>query len=784
VANNFNSNAFETAVVTGAPSPPSFSDPSGRLWLSELANSPVRAPAEGSAAQSQIGQDAQISKADANTSGRYKLEPKLHKSKPGETIPFLAHQQLGASASAAEIDKYIEQIYQVNHLKHDEKLKNEQEIMLPGRTADGGIVLLKSSGDIETRYSGRTEIDRSDNSHILITGMGGHDGLFEHHSGIRVEDNFNAVVNDHRIHQFTRDRDQKSLVYIDDKKVLKEREHLDKLAASAITGQHQLETFRFNMAAMEDRASDWGISHQEIIDTYKHVEQLLAHHSGKTLLDDTTRTHLAQQIMSYAARPCVDQGFHNTCLEASLQARIFAMHPADAARLVKDIALKGTYVAADGTKVELAPTPHDQSKEYPTPDNHRDFASEIFQVVAANIHYAQSNKENAMNSSGAPYKTVAYEQREPIPNSSPSDSGERLIEKTIVSKDVVQTRELPEHAPGLTDDDSIKVSWAITGIKEPMVELAHADLSLDKLGTTKLVNEFSDEKGLAADLQILKGQPKKSMVLVRVDAMDEPFWHEYGCGSEGKDNAPHSIAVQVGGDNLVLADNHWGQQHRHDTGAPLTVHKLYELSLRTNSKELVDDLTNDRNAAKSSIGPGQEMDLLRHEQAAGLLQPGEFTEKLEQIIDNNFVSPSGSKPFDQTSHDVYACIVPNLPNIDRIEIKSHENKIGMIQDPDFDALFISEHVAMTRRMQWSLTSPALPMTEDAVESKKMSEILAALPEERRNKIQSELTKQESTLAGRTIISPSRFKLHLDLTPTPFHSPSPLFFPPIKKPAEN
>jgi hypothetical protein len=781
VANNFTNNALETPEATGVPSGQRSSGVSGRLWFSELAKIPQQANEQGADAQNQIGQDAQASKADASLSGPYKLEPKLHKSQPGETIPLLARQQLGVSASSADVDKYIAQIYQVNHLKHQAKLRNDQEIMLPGCTTDGGTVLLRSNGDTETTYSGRTEIDRSDRSHILRTSMPAHDAFFEHHSGMRVEDNFNAIVSDHRLHQFTRYGDQKQLVYIDDKKVSKERERLDKLAATAITGQHQLETFRFDMAVMEDRASDWGLSHEDIIGTYKQVEELLSPHSGNKLLDDTTRTHLAQQIMSYAARPCVDQGGHNTCVEASLQARIFAMHPADAARLIKEIALKGQYVAGDGTRVELAPVPHDQSKEYPTPDNHRDFASEIFQVVAANIHYAQLNKANAENSSGAPYKTTVYEQREPIPNASPPDQGERLIETTIFSKDVTQTKELPEHAPGLTDDDSIRVSWSITGTHEPMVELAHADPSLDKLGTTKLVNEFSNEKELATYLQGLKEHPKKSMVMVRVDAMDEPLWHEYGCVAEGKDNAPHSIAVQVGADNLVLADNHWGQQHRHDIGAPLTVHQLYELSLRTNSKELVDDLTNDKSSAESGIGPGKEMDLLRHEQEAGLLKPGEFTERLEQIIDNNFVLPSGFKSLDQTSGAVYGCIVPNLSNTDRMEIKSHENKIGMIKDSDFDELFINEHVAMTRRLQLSLPKPPIPATEDALESKKMSQILEAFPQDRHDRIQSELIRQESMLAGKAVIPPFRFQFHLNLDPPPYPAPPRLLFPPLKLP---
>ncbi len=671
------------------------------------------------------------------------IQPELHDTKRGETIPQLARGQIGPSASADELKNYIAKTYAVNHLKPNSKLKQDSQIMLPGRTADGGLVLIQPSGDTETFYPGHVLVDNSDKSTILITHTANANELFEHHTGPKIEDNFNDIGYESKAqHVFTPAGENRPLEYMKDGDVARERNHLDKLAADTIRGRHALETFRFNMAVLEDRAKDWGITDELVIDTYKRVAKLLEPQSN-ALLNDSTRTHLAQQIISFAARSRTDQGNHNTCAEASLQNRTFAMYPADAARLITDIASTGTYVSAEGVRVNLMPVPHDQSKENPTPDNHRDFASEIFQVVAVNIHFAIKNKANQAKKGKLEDSTV-YEQREPTGG---SDTGERLVETKTDSQGVKTSQELLLHEPGLTDDDLVNVSWSITGKHEDMVVLAHTDPYWDKNGTTKLVKTFSNEVELANDLRQLNAGHKKSVAILRVDAMDEPFWQEFGCSPEKKTIAPHSIAVQVGDDNRIITDNHWGQANRHDLNAPLAVHQLYELSLRANSPELVDALKSDvlsneaLGKATAATRTAMAMDILRHEQEAQLLPAGTFTDSLEQIIDANFVTNAGTKPFDETSRGIYGCIVKNVSAAERLELKSHENKIGMLTDSDFDQLFVNEQIAISERQLFSL--PDLGTSSDNDRTKTMmAAILHSLPPERQQKIETELAARQ------------------------------------------
>src|SRR5262249_53565715 len=134
------------------------------------------------------------------------------------------------------------------------------------------------------------------------------------------------------------------------------------------------------------------LSPEEVAKTYKQIERLLEP-SGDKPIEQAEKNKLALEVMRHVAHPQdISQGSYNTCNVTTVETRTYTRQPSEAAKLVADVALTGQYTAHDGTVVAVSPKAHGQSKlDLPTPDGTRDHASEIFQVTAVNIHYAQEN---------------------------------------------------------------------------------------------------------------------------------------------------------------------------------------------------------------------------------------------------------------------------------------------------------------------------------------------------------------------------------------------------------
>src|SRR5262249_39758686 len=134
-----------------------------------------------------------------------------------------------------------------------------------------------------------------------------------------------------------------------------ERDRLQHAAEANIKHPGGLQKFRDDMEFFEKRAAEAKppLSQEEVAETYRHMARLM---EDSTLepLNQASRTAIAEQAMSQAARPnTIDQGGHSTCNVASVESRMYTRNPADAVRLVADMATTGKYVAADGTVVEL-----------------------------------------------------------------------------------------------------------------------------------------------------------------------------------------------------------------------------------------------------------------------------------------------------------------------------------------------------------------------------------------------------------------------------------------------
>ncbi len=202
---------------------------------------------------------------------------------------------------------------------------------------------------------------------------------------------------------------------------------LDQLASGHFKGK-DLNHFRSDMQALEQRASAQHLSDIEVEKTYQQIDRLLESNNDQPIKQDL-KDRLAQQILHHAAHPtAIDQGSHKTCAVTTIEARTYTRTPSAAARLVAEIGLSGRFITADGTTVafdqhSLQPDWEAQSR-YPQ-DGQRSYASQIFQVAAVNVHWLRQsfdNHGNPVTPGDLHYKQDSFS---PISLKNGDDSGER-----------------------------------------------------------------------------------------------------------------------------------------------------------------------------------------------------------------------------------------------------------------------------------------------------------------------------------------------------------------------
>ncbi len=216
------------------------------------------------------------------------------------------------------------------------------------------------------------------------------------------------------------------------------RNRLNELAKHRITNPQELAKFEADMARFEERSRKMeevyraqGKSpeeaskeaHKQVADTYKEVTRLLeARDNPNVPLDATRRAQIAEQILAQAASPSsIDQNPRGTCNVSDVENRTYTRCPAEAARLVVDVATTGQYETSASiashkhppTIVHVDPAslkPDEQSQRHPPADGYRGLASQVFQVTGLNIHYAVKYPD-ATDPAGNPSR-IRYEQRE------------------------------------------------------------------------------------------------------------------------------------------------------------------------------------------------------------------------------------------------------------------------------------------------------------------------------------------------------------------------------------
>lgn len=502
-------------------------------------------------------------------------------------------------------------------------------------------------------------------------------------------------------------RDGKALESIkNDPEVQKRHEELEK-RAKATMKEPELGKFLDNMKKFEEREASMqrdyqkefeskGMkpeeaakeaekkTHEQIEKTYQNLDRMLVK-NDKAPVSQSDRVALAQQAMEHAAdTKTISQGSYGTCYAAATETRTYAKDPAEATRLVADVATTGKYTSNGGVTVELdkkSLKPQGDAKDPPPKgENRRDFASQLFEVTAINVELEKKNQ-----STNPPGK-LRYEQREykPGTNPPPDDQGDCVvnyatkpptIERKGFSQDPASTADMqkeisPSAGEGVTQIDSFQIAelqkkildldMKTNGINDGKpVDTSDPEWAaktrkaieekqgLDQAKKDEMLKEVNDlEKTMKEDakgnvvhvrneqemrdtLKKLKEEGKLP-VCINVDTNNEPFWSDSKGGDAGGSGGPHVVTVTDYDPDTgkCTVQNQWDKAANHDVSAK----QLYEAT-RMSSSESLDDLQRTARESRDSGKPDyvKEYQVLRFQKAQGKISSEEYDRKLTEL---------------------------------------------------------------------------------------------------------------------------------------------------------
>ena len=378
--------------------------------------------------------------------------------------------------------------------------------------------------------------------------------------------------------------------------------------------------FDDNMDKFEKDARARGVSDDEILRTYDQVERLTTAQGDKPLSADE-RNIIAASIVENAANPTkISQGQYNTCNVTTVETRSFTRTPAEAARVISDVALTGQYTAKDGTTVHVDPTETNAGRNWPTPDGARSHADQIFQVAAVNLHYASIKS--------GPESQWEYQQR-------PADeygNGERILDHKTnavaqrVNPDTNEKYEVRD--PGLSTKEIAEISNKITGEDEKDILLQSY-----RAENTSVTN-IQDNGQLDDKLAQLKkdgGFP----VIVNVSTNAEPFYYESNKDTVGGAGGSHVVTITDYDpiNKTVCVDNQWLAVDDHGKANPITTHDLYIAMQSKEDQALM--LKNEANADRQDgvYNPSEEAGALRNQIITGQVNEVQAKREITRIQD-------------------------------------------------------------------------------------------------------------------------------------------------------
>ncbi|HEY9868633.1 MAG TPA: hypothetical protein V6D08_05665 [Candidatus Obscuribacterales bacterium] len=413
---------------------------------------------------------------------RREVEPTVVQDTKGKTVKDIARDHLGKDPPPTEdeIQKHAKEIARLNKIKNPDKPLDGSPVVVPGHDKHGGMITQDAEGNRKTVYQdGAFVVQNKDGTGYDHHPNADGSGYKEHHWGPRPEDNYElrkTPDGKYEVAEAGTENFKEVAAEPPDPRV--ERAKLKDCADAMITDPRERAKFEADMAKFEARAKELRERYEkqgmtpeqaaqqaqlEMAKTYREIRTLMEAPDNPDLpmIKEKDRVMLATQVMHQAADPTdVSQGAYNTCNVATIEARTYTKSPSEAARLVREVATTGKYRTNGDPPIEVevpkgSLEKHGQSKDGHTPgENHRSYASQIFEVTAVNIHYT---KENAKTGG-----QIKYEQQKPGPDNGPnSDNGERLYDYSKnnpkTGKPPAEVLEpdgkTPTRAPGITPSE-------------------------------------------------------------------------------------------------------------------------------------------------------------------------------------------------------------------------------------------------------------------------------------------------------------------------------------------
>lgn len=512
--------------------------------------------------------------------------------------------------------------------------------------------------------------------------------------------------------------------------------------------------FRKNMEDFEKRSAQRGLPPEEVAKTYAELGKILDA-KGDSPMKPEQREKIAEQVMDHAAHPTdINQGYHQTCNVTVVESMMYTKNPAAAAHMMSEISTKGEYTGQDGTHVKLNPanfSPDSEAKKDPPGSGDRNYASQMFQVTAANLELQKHHPDQE------------YVQR-PVPLSGKTlDSGEQIIDKA--TGNVVKDGDKPRDMAGGFSTEKVAETYNMIADKDPKTGKAeHFDVGLT-------CPPFSDQpvhatgidsqEKLDTKLAELK-KDNKLPTAVWVHTSAEPFWTDSGGGSAGgaggDKGGGHYVTVtdyDAGPPAKVAIDNQWGKSADHqwknpdgsiDTSKGINSHDLF-IAMH-DPKDQVDLLKKDveANRRDGKIDTGKELDYLRMQRMTDQISNDDYAKQVNKTMtdaDARWKEQKDHKPptFDQDEHDRAGEKVKQairfLPPSDRMKVL--ETAAGSdLLTPDYKKEMIEKTVGSLLKDKADKISNGKFSTADRTDYAKYNEelkaALAKLPKDQQDEI--------------------------------------------------
>lgn len=470
---------------------------------------------------------------------------------PNAGLERIAQKQIGPlkpeaspeekSQYARDVQNYVIEIKAINSIKDKDTgqygkipdLRNGQHLILPGHNADGSLVLEdKDTHSRTTRLQDGSIRWQAKDGHGYESKRGSNGSYAEQHFGKQASENYKIERSPDGHYKLTDAHGQSTDKTVYDGKhpdARVEAARLRDLAENKISNPAERLAFIHNMELFDKRARSEQISPEQQARVYHEISRLLQ--SEKSALCNPDKLakpgdlkDIARELIWHAAEPAkIDQGWHKTCAVASLESQMFRKDPADAARLIADVAINGTFVASGNTySPDSSILAAGVGADNKLTDGKRSYASQIFQGTTADM-FAQKHG-------------YRYAQEDP---KSRRDTGEVLIKNGK-----------PQEFNGIASRDLIDINELITQGRNPLTIIEYQTKEISSKDGTSVaysngksqIVDVNGKQGLQNELSRLKASGQLPAI-VTVYTNTEPFWIDSrGPAAGGAENA-HDICI-------------------------------------------------------------------------------------------------------------------------------------------------------------------------------------------------------------------------------------------------